>query len=225
MKLAKTLIATVLLAATLGGTALSKSAMAAVVSRASVVKITEPRPRPIIVNRPVAHPISVDARFERPLLHRYPAPAPVTVDTRISDPVFVDPWVDPLNVWATPVYVPQPTLQVNFPVHLSESSAKPIVWQNTYSLYPNSGWVNLVMPVRQSGQKLLFNVRRGASQIDYAEVNFGNGQVQRINLKDQSFQDGTYPLLSFGNQRYVESVDLVARAASPQTNLAVQLQQ
>lgn len=222
--------------------------------RASTVKITAPKAAPIkIVASPAKHLILVDSRFEQQLKHRsiHPAPTvkanePVTindnvvnrtvvnrtidpkiVENEIVEPGVVEPidvhsWINPID-WATPVYVPEP-VETNPVVQVNVQPSEPIVWENTHSINNSVGWTELMMPVHQTGRNLALNVQNGKSQLDSLEVHFGDGQVEQINLQDQTFGNGTYSLLNFGSQRYVNSVNLVARSQSPATNLTVRLQ-
>lgn len=221
MKLLNAFIVSTVFATTLSVTVLSKAAVATeiITPRTSAVKILERKAAPIrIVEPPAKTLIPVDRHFEQRLIK----PAirvnePVTVNNNVVEPVVSSPWLGPID-WATPIYTPEPLVQVN--VH----PATPVVWQNKYVLNNSAGWAGLMMPVDQSGHELVLNVQNGETQISALEVYFNNGQVEQINLQDQSFGNGTYSLVNFGGQRYVNSIKLVARSQSPQTNLTVRLQ-
>lgn len=126
-------------------------------------------------------------------------------------PVVVAPRVvyAPAVVWrATPVALP----------------ARPrLVWEDTEVIRRADDWVDFAMPVRSRGDALFLRIS-ARTQIDFAEIHFGNGQVQVVDFNEHMIQAGTFRLIDFADGRQVETVRIVARARAPQVSVSVFLQ-
>jgi hypothetical protein len=214
MKLFKAFAIGTLFAATLGTTTFLKPASAKVVARSvPVVRVSEPGKAPIKIIEPQVNRDTTIVRVNN-------TTEPVRVIRRVTD---IDNVIEPINVFDplgnfAPVYYPVPAVQLNIPIQTT-----PVVWQSRQVIYSNPGWTQLTLPVQQSGNKLVLHVQ-GEPQLNVAEVHFGDGQVEQINLQNQTFNTGVYPVLNFGKTRYVESVNLTARSLVPRTDLIVSLQ-
>lgn len=120
----------------------------------------------------------------------------------IAQPISYQP---PL-VWTTQIASLQPTTS--------------ILWQGDSVLYKNENWVDSKMPVNSEGNSLVLQVQ-GRPQINFAEVKFGNGQMQIVDFGEQTLNSGTYQLLDFGRTRDVVSVRILARSQSNQASFNV----
>lgn len=110
-----------------------------------------------------------------------------------------------------PVVIEEPTI-INQPVQQSYASS------GSYNIYSRDGWVNIDVPVEQSGRRLYLNLD-GEAKFDYAEIKFGDGQVERVNLHNQVYNGGNIEIANFGRNRHVSSVDLRARSDSNRSHL------
>lgn len=120
--------------------------------------------------------------------------------------------VGPRVVYAAPV-VWAPTL-VTLP-------PKPrMVWEDSEILDRRDDWVDVGLPVNNTGDALFLRIV-GRAQVDFAEVHFGNGQVQVVDFNEAAVQQGAFRLLDFADGRRVMTVRLVARARTPQATLTL----
>jgi hypothetical protein len=97
------------------------------------------------------------------------------------------------------VVIEEPTI-ISQPVPQSYASS------GLSNLYNRDGWVNIDVPVEQSGRRLYLNLN-GEAKLDYAEIKFGDGQVERVNLHNQVYNGGNIEIADFGHNRHVSSVD------------------
>ena len=95
-----------------------------------------------------------------------------------------------------------------------------IAWEDSERLLRDEEWVDSTLNVNSRGRELFLRVT-GRAQVQFAEVHFGNGQVQVVDFEERMMQDGTYRLLDFADGRMVRGVRLVARARSAEAKLAV----
>lgn len=95
-----------------------------------------------------------------------------------------------------------------------------LVWEDNETLHRREDWVDTTLHVHNRGEALYLRVG-GRAQIDFAEVQFGNGQVQVVDFQEGALEPGIYTLLDFPGSRDVHSVRLVGRARTPQTRLTV----
>lgn len=95
-----------------------------------------------------------------------------------------------------------------------------LAWEAGESLERQEDWVDSSLHVGSRGNALLLRVE-GRAQIDFAEVAFGNGQVQVVDFHDAVLNPGVHGLLNFQDGRRVESVRLIARSRTPRSRLTV----
>jgi hypothetical protein len=141
-----------------------------------------------------------------PLFFSKAASAEIIIRPFFRRPVIVEPVV--------PI-VPRPVI-VEPPAVVSQP-----VWQSSASsnLYRGDGWVDKNIAVEHTGRKLFLNLD-GEAKFDYAEVRFGDGQVERVNLQNRVYGDGEYAIANFGNERYVRSVHLLGRSESERSHVS-----
>jgi len=95
-----------------------------------------------------------------------------------------------------------------------------MVWEDNETFRRTEDWVDTHFKVANSGVELFLRIS-GKAQIDFAEVRFGNGQVQLVDFHDNTLQDGTFRLLDFAGVRNVVAVRMVARSRTPAATIAV----
>lgn len=95
-----------------------------------------------------------------------------------------------------------------------------IVWEDSESFHRQEDWVDTRLAVRNRGTRLLLRLD-GRANIDFAEVHFGNGQVQVVDFKEGPMDSGTYGLMDFADGRMVDHVRLVARARTREARVSV----
>jgi hypothetical protein len=96
-------------------------------------------------------------------------------------------------------------------------------WEDSETLQKYEGWTEVTLEVNDRGEKLYLELT-GRTQIDWAEVVFGNGQAEVVDFNSGTFQRGIYSLLDFRDGRQVRYVRLVARAKSPESRIILRLQ-
>jgi len=97
-----------------------------------------------------------------------------------------------------------------------------LVWEDSETLRAREDWVDTTLNVHNRGEALYLRVD-GRVQIDFAEVQFGNGAVQVVEFQESPLRQGLYTLLDFPGVRDVHSVRLVARARTPSATLTALL--
>lgn len=95
-----------------------------------------------------------------------------------------------------------------------------LVWEDTERISKAEDWVDSNFGVDDRGDALLLEVT-GRAQVSFAEVTFGNGQVQVVDFGDRVFGRGLYTLLDFADGRMVKTVRLLARSKSGETTFRV----
>ncbi|MBI2684752.1 MAG: hypothetical protein HYX27_00435 [Acidobacteria bacterium] len=115
--------------------------------------------------------------------------------------------------------------------------APPVVWvsravplpprdrllaEDSEVIHRREDWVDSTLNVNNNGKALYLSVD-GRAHLDFAEVQFGNGQVQVVDFREGMVQAGTFPLLDFADGRHINSVRLVARSQTPRSKLTVLL--
>jgi hypothetical protein len=95
-----------------------------------------------------------------------------------------------------------------------------LVWEDTERIRKGEDWVDSNFGVDDRGDALLLEVT-GRAQVSFAEVAFGNGQVQVVDFGDRVFGRGLYTLLDFADGRLVKTVRLLARSKAPETTFRV----
>lgn len=97
-----------------------------------------------------------------------------------------------------------------------------LLWEDSELIHRREDWVDSTLNVNNRGNALYLNVE-GRSHLDFAEVQFENGQVQVVDFRNGDVQSGTFLLLDFANGRRVDSVRLIAKSQSPRSKLTVYL--
>jgi len=115
--------------------------------------------------------------------------------------------------------------------------APPVVWNRSVAALPGrdhlsredseivsrrEDWVDTTLDVHGKGNALYLNVD-GRANSDFAEVRFGNGQVQVVDFREGRVERGTFQLLDFRDGRNIDSVRIIARSQTPQSRLTVYL--
>lgn len=95
-----------------------------------------------------------------------------------------------------------------------------VVFEDSEVLRRQEDWVDTRLGVHGRGTRLLLRLD-GRAAVDFAEVHFGNGQVQVVDFKEGPMESGTYGLLDFADGRAVEHVRLVARARTREARISV----
>ena len=95
-------------------------------------------------------------------------------------------------------------------------------WEDSETILRREDWVDSTLNVNNRGNALYLNIE-GRSHLDFAEVQFENGQVQVVDFRNGQLQSGTFLLLDFANGRRVDSVRLIAKSQTPRSKLTVYL--
>jgi hypothetical protein len=110
---------------------------------------------------------------------------------------------------ATPNRPAQPAAPTIKPPPLSHRT----VWEHGRTLKKDTDWVESSFEVNKEGNRLIMDVA-GNLEIQSAQVQFDDGQVQTIEPRRQGYGNGQYLLLDFGTTRRVQSVQLTGRTDS-----------
>jgi hypothetical protein len=97
-----------------------------------------------------------------------------------------------------------------------------LIWEDSEVITEDEDWVDVTLGVNQRGGALYFKLD-GKAQLNFAEVVFGNGDVQVVDFKDKTRKSGIYSLLNFRNGREVSYVRIVARSKSDETRITLLL--
>jgi hypothetical protein len=109
------------------------------------------------------------------------------------------------------------------PVVVALPPRERLVWEDGETLLKPEGWTEFALEVNDRGDRLYLELT-GRTQLDWAEVVFGNGQAEVVDFSARTRQPGIYPLLDFRDGRTVRYVRLLARAQSPESRVIVRLQ-
>jgi hypothetical protein len=93
-----------------------------------------------------------------------------------------------------------------------------LVWQDSETIRRNEDWVESNFDVDNRGSALFLELR-GQAQLHFAEITFGNGHVQVVDLNESLLPAGVYKLLDFRDSREVEAVRVVARSKTPNSRI------
>ena len=97
-----------------------------------------------------------------------------------------------------------------------------LVWEDSEVIHRREDWVDTTLNVNSRGNAVYLKID-GRAHLDFAEVHFGNGQVQVVDFRESQVESGTFMLLDFANGRHVNSVRLIAKSQSPESRLTVLL--
>jgi len=164
------------------------------------------RPARVLVRRPVAHTRLVVRRG-----HPIRRVLPSTVVARPARRVVT------LN--APVVYLPSRAWNATV---VSLPSSERLVWQDSEEIHSDEGWVDTNLGVDGTGNALFIKID-GLAQLSFAEVVFGNGNVQVVDFNDSAQRAGVYKLLDFSDGRQVNAVRLLAKSNSDDSKLTVYL--
>jgi len=95
-----------------------------------------------------------------------------------------------------------------------------VVFEDSETMARREDWVDNYFRVHNRGEELMLRVN-GRVQIDFAEVQFGNGQVQVVDFNESPMNNGVYRLLNFSDGREVEGVRMVARSMEGRSTISV----
>jgi hypothetical protein len=95
-----------------------------------------------------------------------------------------------------------------------------LVWEDSEVIHRREDWVDTTLNVNNRGNAVYLRID-GRAHLDFAEVHFGNGQVQVVDFKDNQVESGTFMLLDIANGRTVTGVRLIAKSQSPESKLTV----
>jgi hypothetical protein len=95
-----------------------------------------------------------------------------------------------------------------------------MVWEDSETITRREQWVDTNFAVNNRGDALFFRVN-GTVRIDFAEVTFGNGQVQVVDFNESPLNDGVYQLLNFADGREVLGVRMVMRSQAPRSTVTM----
>ncbi|MGB9006578.1 MAG: hypothetical protein WCB96_12710 [Candidatus Aminicenantales bacterium] len=98
------------------------------------------------------------------------------------------------------------------------------VWEDGENLLAQEGWTEFTLNCENTGTKLWLEIVKGRVRLDWAEVVFGNGETQVMDMKEFVRDPGYYLLLDFANGREVDHVRMVAQAETPEARLVLRIQ-
>lgn len=97
-----------------------------------------------------------------------------------------------------------------------------LVWEDSETIEASEGWVDTNFGIDAHGNALFLQVD-GAAQLSFAEITFGNGNVQVVDFNDHATKAGLYNVLDFADGREVKTMRLLAKSNTDETKLVVYL--
>lgn len=97
-----------------------------------------------------------------------------------------------------------------------------LVWQDSETITRDEEWVDTNFGIDASGHALFLDIN-GKVWFSFAEITFGNGNVQVVDFNEVTHDSGVYKLLEFADGRHVSTVRLIAKSESDETKLTVYL--
>jgi hypothetical protein len=170
------------------------------------VVVRPARPARVVVRRPVAQTRLVVRRG-----HPIRRVLPTTVVVRPARRV--------VTLSAPVVYLPARTWNARV---VSLPSSERLVWQDSEEIHGDEGWVDTNLGVDSTGNALFIKID-GLAQLSFAEVVFGNGNVQVVDFNDSAQRAGVYNLLDFSDGRHVNAVRLLAKSNADDSKLTIYL--
>lgn len=164
------------------------------------------RPARVVVRRPAARSTLVVRRG-----HPIRRVLPTTVVVRPPRKV--------VTLSAPLVYLPARTWNASV---VSLPSSERLVWQDSEEIHSDEGWVDTNLGVDGTGNALFIKID-GLAQLSFAEVVFGNGNVQVVDFNDSAQRAGVYNLLDFSDGRHVNAVRLLAKSNADDSKLTIYL--
>ena len=97
-----------------------------------------------------------------------------------------------------------------------------LLWEDSEVITRREDWVDTTLNVNNRGNALYLNIDVRA-RLDFAEVQFDNGQVRVVDFREGQVEKGAFRLLDFADGRTFNSVRLIAKSQSPLSKLTVYL--
>jgi hypothetical protein len=170
------------------------------------VVVRPARPARVVARRPVVHTRLV-VRNGHPIRRVLPATVVVRPARRV------------VTFRAPLVYLPTRTWNASV---VSLPSSERLVWQDSEDIHSDEGWVDTNLGVDNTGNALYIKID-GLAQLSFAEVVFGNGNVQVVDFNDRAQRAGIYNLLDFSDGRHVNAVRLLAKSNADDSKLTLYL--
>jgi hypothetical protein len=155
-----------------------------------------PRRKVVVVKKgfPIKRPLR--SVVVRPLRRPY----------RVAPRVFL-----PLVTWAGVVVATAPLRDV-------------IIWEDGETLTSDEEWAEFGLNCENTGRKLWLEIVNGRVRFDWAEVVFGNGEAQVVEMSEHVRDPGYYLLLDFADGRMVDHVRMVAKAETPEARVVLKME-
>jgi hypothetical protein len=99
-----------------------------------------------------------------------------------------------------------------------------MVWEDGENLAQDEEWTEFTLNCENTGTKLWLEIVAGKVRFDWAEVVFGNGEAQVVEMKEFVRDPGYYLLLDFAAGREIDHVRMVAKAESPEARVVLKMQ-
>jgi hypothetical protein len=99
-----------------------------------------------------------------------------------------------------------------------------LVWEDGATLAADEEWIEIGLNCESRGAKLWLEIVNGRVRFDWAEVVFGNGDAQVVEMHEHVRGPGFYPLLDFADGREVDHVRLIARSETPQARVVLKME-
>lgn len=94
-------------------------------------------------------------------------------------------------------------------------------WPNSGRLDPRLGWQTVNFEANSRASALYLDIRRGAVQIDRAEIVFRNGRSMLVDLNNAVRTRGRVQIARFNNVRNIDRVLVTARPRSVDARIAL----
>ena len=95
-----------------------------------------------------------------------------------------------------------------------------LIWEDRETIRRNENWVEMSFSVNQRGRALYFTLD-GRAAVDFAEIHYGNGEVQVIDFDNSPMAPGTYLLHDIRDGREVRYVRMIGKSRTPQSTFTV----
>jgi hypothetical protein len=99
-----------------------------------------------------------------------------------------------------------------------------MVWEDGENLAQDEEWTEFTLNCENTGTKLWLEIVAGKVRFDWAEVVFGNGEAQVVEMQEFVRDPGYYLLLDFAAGREIDHVRMVAKAESPEARVVLKMQ-
>jgi len=99
-----------------------------------------------------------------------------------------------------------------------------VVWEDGETLTQDEEWTEFGLNCENTGTKLWLQIVSGKARFDWAEVVFGNGEVQVLEMQEFLREPGYYLLLDFADGREIDHVRMVAKAETSEARVVLKIQ-